>query len=352
MFRRDLLKTFGLAAAAAGGAFGVGRAVAQEPEAAKAPALGDHAEPWEPQDPNLPGRANVVRVPDDYVIPGRFAGRTVIVTGAARGLGEATARRLAREGANVVGVDILEETGAATIASIVEAGGAATFVAGDIADDATSAEMVRVAVETYGGLDGAVNNAGVVDALHPEEAIDYVNQRDRLLAPIHLAGDEYWRRVMEVNATGVFQSMRHEIRRMLEQGRGGSIVNVSSVAGILGFGATPPYVASKHAVQGLTKTAAIDYAPYGIRCNSVGMHVMRTPMLERSIETLAQRRATGHTDSGVGLYKSMSLLQFSDQNRLGATAAEQAAVILFLLSPEASNITGATWGADGGFTAF
>jgi NAD(P)-dependent dehydrogenase (short-subunit alcohol dehydrogenase family) len=276
----------------------------------------------------------------------------VIVTGSARGLGAVTARRLAREGANVVGVDILEKTGAETIAAIVKEGGSATFVAGDIADDATCAAMVRVAVETYGGLDAAINNAGVVDALFPEEKIDYVNQRARLMAPLHEAGDEYWHRVMAVNATGVFYSMRHELRQLMKQSRGGAIVNVASVAGIVGFGGTCSYVASKHAVQGLTKTAAIDYAPYGIRVNSVGMHVMRTPMLDRSIETLDQRRRTGFVDTGLGLYKSQSLLSFCDQQKAGSTAAEQAAIMLFLISPEASNITGATYGTDGGFTTF
>jgi len=352
MDRRDMMKTLGVAAAAATTAAAAGgRAEAQE---AGGPDLGfeGYATPWDPQDPAVPGRQNIQKIPEDYFLPGRFAGTMVIVTGAARGLGAVTARRLAREGANVVGVDILEETGAATIDAIVAEGGSATFVAGDIAENATSAEMVRVAVETYGSLDAAINNAGVVDALLPEEEIDYASQRHRLLAPVHEAGDEYWNRVMAVNATGVFYSMRHELRQFMAQARGGAIVNVSSVAGIIGFGSTCSYVASKHAVQGLTKTAAIDYAPYGIRVNSVGMHVMETPMLERSIETLGQRRQTDFVDTGLGLYKSQSLLQFCDQRKRGASAAEQAAVMLFLISPEASNITGATYGTDGGFTSF
>lgn len=350
MIRRDLLKSLGVAAAAAATTAAARAEARQDP----APDLGfdGYATPWDPQDPDVPGRQNVVKISEDHFLPGRFADKTVIVTGCARGLGAVAARRLAREGANVVGVDILEATGAATIDAIVAEGGHATFVAGDIADDATSAEMVRVAVETYGGLDAAINNAGVVDALLPEEPIDYVNQRDRLLAPLHEAGDDYWNRVMAVNASGVFYSMRHELRQLMAQGRGGAIVNVSSVAGIIGFGSTCAYVASKHAVQGLTKTAAIDYAPFGVRVNSVGMHVMMTPMLDRSIETLAQRRQTGFTDTGLGLYKSQSLLQFTDQRKRGSTAAEQAAIMLFLISPEASNITGATYGTDGGFTAF
>jgi NAD(P)-dependent dehydrogenase (short-subunit alcohol dehydrogenase family) len=294
----------------------------------------------------------MARVPDDYFIPGRFAGKTFIVTGSARGMGADAARRLAREGANVVGVDILDELGAQTVDSIRAEGLSATFVPGDISQDAVCAEMVRVAVNTYGGIDGAINNAGVMDALFPDEPIDYVNQKDRVMARIDEAGNDYWHRVMEVNVTGTFYSLRHELRQLMKQERGGSIVNVASVAGIRGFGGTPPYVASKHAVQGLTKNAAIDYAPFGIRVNSVGMATTLTPMFERAFEIINQRRATGFKDTGLGLYKSMSLLQFSDQKKNGSTSAEQVAIMLFLLSPEASNITGSTYNTDGGFTIF
>lgn len=291
-------------------------------------------------------------MPDDYFIPGRFAGKTIIVTGSARGMGEVAARRLAKEGANVVGVDILEGLGASVIDDIKAQGGNATFLGGDIAENAVCEEMVRLAVSAYGGLDGAINNAGVMDALFPDEPIDYVNQKDRVMARIDEAGDAYWDRVVRVNVYGMFYSLRHEIRQMIAQNRGGAIVNVASVAGIRGFGGTAPYVASKHAVQGLTKTAAIDCAAYGIRVNSVGMGTTLTPMFERAYEIIGQRRETGFADTGIGLYKSMSLLQFSDQQKRGSTAAEQVAIMLFLLSQEASNITGSTYNTDGGFTVF
>jgi NAD(P)-dependent dehydrogenase (short-subunit alcohol dehydrogenase family) len=212
--------------------------------------------------------------------------------------------------------------------------------------------MVRLAVSEYGGLDCALNNAGVMDALFPDEPIDYVNQTDRVMARIDQAGDEYFDRVVKVNVYGTFYSMRHEIRQMIAQNRGGAIVNVASVAGIRGFGGTVPYVTSKHAVQGMTKTAAIDCAPYGIRVNSTGMGTTETPMFERAFEIIGQRRETGFKDTGIGLYKSMSLLQFSDQKKRGSTAAEQVAIMLFLLSQEASNITGSTYNTDGGFTIF
>jgi NAD(P)-dependent dehydrogenase (short-subunit alcohol dehydrogenase family) len=344
-----MLRTLGAAAAATAAA-----STATDAQEAQAPSLafGSYATPWDPQDPAIPGRQNVVPIPDDYFMPGRFAGKTVIVTGSARGMGELAARRLAKEGANVVGVDILEALGASVIDEINAEGGSATFVGGDIADNAVCAEMVRVAVDTYGGLDGAINNAGVMDALFPDEPIDYVNQKDRVMARIDEAGDEYWDRVIKVNVYGTFYSMRHEIRQLLAQGRGGAIVNVASVAGIRGFGGTVPYVSSKHAVQGMTKTAAIDCAPFGIRVNSVGMGTTITPMFERAFEIIGQRRETGYADTGIGLYKSMSLLQFSDQQKRGSTAAEQVAIMLFLLSQEASNITGSTYNTDGGFTIF
>ena len=347
MDRRDMLKSLGLAAAATA-------AVTNAAEAQEAPSLGfgPYAAPWDPEDPAIPGRQNVVPVSEDYFLPGRFAGKTVIVTGSARGMGELAARRLAKEGANVVGVDILEALGASVVDDINAQGGSATFVGGDIADNAVCAEMVRVAVDTYGGLDGAINNAGVMDALFPDEPIDYVNQTDRVMARIDEAGDEYWDRVIKVNVYGTFYSLRHEIRQMIAQNRGGAIVNVASVAGIRGFGGTVPYVSSKHAVQGMTKTAAIDCAAYGIRVNSVGMGTTITPMFERAFEIIGQRRETGFADTGIGLYKSMSLLQFSDQAKRGSTAAEQVAIMLFLLSQEASNITGSTYNTDGGFTIF
>jgi NAD(P)-dependent dehydrogenase (short-subunit alcohol dehydrogenase family) len=352
MIRRDLLKTIGVAAA--GGATGLHltQAEAQELNDALHLALEHFAFPWDPPDPRVPGRMNIARVPEDYFMPTRFAGKNVIVTGSARGMGADAARRLAREGANVVGVDILEDLGAETVDSIRAEGLNVTFVPGDITDEAVCEEMVRVCVETYGSLDCAINNAGVMDALHPDEPIDYVNQRDRLMARIDQAGNDYWHRVMDVNVTGTFYCLRYELRQMMEQGTGGSIVNVASVAGIRGFGGTPPYVASKHAMQGLTKNAAIDYAPFGIRVNSVGMGTTLTPMFERAFEIIRQRAAAGYIDTGIGLAKIESLLQFSDQDGTGSTSAEQVAIMLFLLSPEASNITGATYNTDGGFTIY
>ena len=351
--RRDILKALGIAAAGGLAAAAAGAPAEAATGAASGPAaLGPYATPWNPADPNSPGRMNIVPVPDDFFTPGRFADKTIIVTGCARGMGRLASLRLAREGANVVGVDWLEEEGRAVIDAIAAEGGKAIFVPGDISETAVCDAMVKAATDNFGGLDGALNNAGVMDAIFPGDPIDYATQKDLTLNRIDQASDDYWDVVMRVNATGTFRSMRAELRQMMAQGRGGAIVNVASVAGLRGFGGTPSYVASKHAVNGLTKNAAIDYAPFGIRVNSVCMGTTITPMFERAFELLTQRAQTGFNDGGLGLLKINSLLQASHQRQQGSTAAEQVAVMLFLLSPESSNLTGANYATDGGFTTY
>jgi NAD(P)-dependent dehydrogenase (short-subunit alcohol dehydrogenase family) len=346
--RRNVIKGVGMVAAATAAAATGAEAAEPSPDLA----LGPYAEPWNPPDPVIPGRQNVVPVPEDYFMPGRFTGKTALVTGCARGMGRLAAIRLAREGANVVGVDWLEEEGRAVIEAIGKEGGKATFVAGDISETAVCDAMVKAAVDVYGGLDCALNNAGVMDAIFPGDPIDYEKQKDLVMARIGDASDAYWDVVMRVNATGTFRSMRAELRQFMKQERGGAIVNVASVAGLRGFGGTPSYVASKHAINGLTKNAAIDYAPFGIRVNSVCMATTITPMYERAFQLLRQRAESGFRDSGIGMLKIDSLLQWSNQQKRGSTAAEQVAVMLFLLSPESSNLTGANYATDGGFTTY
>jgi NAD(P)-dependent dehydrogenase (short-subunit alcohol dehydrogenase family) len=343
-----MLMGIGTAAAAAG--------VAATPASASneqtVPELGGYAEPWEPVDAAVPGRRNISKMPDDYFTPGRFAGKTVIVTGCARGMGRGAAFRLAREGANVVGVDWLDELGRETMREIAAEGHKTRFVAGDVGDDSTCARMVEVAVEAFGGVDAALNNAGVMDGVHSREPVDYAAQKDLVFAQLHEATEAYWDNVFRTNVKGVFLSMRHELRRMLAQGRGGSIVNVGSIAGLTGLAGNPAYVASKHAVNGMTRNAAIDYAPFGIRVNSVNMAATDTPMVARAGALVAAQNAASGPGPSMGRLKTTSILAYTDQNRRPATVAEQVSMMCYLLSAESGNMTGATYATDGGWTAF
>jgi len=349
MQRRDML--IGMGGAAVVGGISVKAAEAKSKEPA-GPEMGPYAEAWDPADPNTPMRRDIAPMPDDYYVPNRFAGKTVIITGCARGMGAGAAWRLAREGANIVGVDWLEEQGQATMDKIAAAGHNVRFLAGDVSDDATCKRMVEIAVKSFGGVDAALNNAGVMDGVYSGEPADYAAQKDLIFASIHEATEEYWDKVFRTNVKGVFLSMRHELRQMMAQGRGGSVLNVGSIAGLTGLAGNPAYVASKHAVNGITKNASIDYAPYGIRVNSVNMAATDTPMVERAGALVAaQARARG-PNPGMGRAKIKSILAYADQDSRPATVAEQVSMMCYLLSPESGNMTGATYATDGGWTAY
>jgi NAD(P)-dependent dehydrogenase (short-subunit alcohol dehydrogenase family) len=245
----------------------------------------------------------------------KFDGKVAIVTGGASGIGEASSRCFAAGGAKVVVADLNLEAAESLAASIREAGGQAAAVKVDVADPASVEAMVAFAKEKFGGLDIAVNNAGIGGENNP------TGQQSL----------EGWNKVIAVNLSSVFYCMRNEIPAMLERG-GGAIVNVASILGSVGFAGSPGYVAAKHGVVGLTKSAALEYATQGIRVNSVGPGFIETPLLA-AVEEMKTAIASLHA-----------------MKRLG-TAQEVANLICFLASDDASFITGSYHLADGGYTA-
>jgi NAD(P)-dependent dehydrogenase (short-subunit alcohol dehydrogenase family) len=193
-----------------------------------------------------------------------FDDKVALVTGAGGGIGRATAELFAAQGAKVLAVDLREELAAETVASIEGAGGTGLALAADVTDEAQVQAMVATAVDTWGRLDAAHNNAGMSGTP----------------SAFHEMSLEAWDQVVTLNLTSVFLCMKHELAHMAgESGTGGAIVNTSSGAGIIGFPSLPHYVASKHGVLGLTKTAAQEYVRQGVRVNAVCPGTTDTPMM-------------------------------------------------------------------------
>ena len=248
-----------------------------------------------------------------------LTGKVAIVTGASAGIGRAAARALAAEGAAVVLADLDVERGERAAAEIRDKGDAAVFVATDVADDAQVAALVEYTVREFGGLDLAFNNAGIEGTPGLAHECTMAN----------------WQRTLAVDLTGVWSCMRHEIPAMLARG-GGSIVNCASVAGLVGFPSIAAYVAAKHGVVGLTKTAALEYAQQGIRVNAVCPGVIDTEMVERF---------TGHDADA-----EAAMLATEPVGRLGQPQ-EIADAVAWLCSERASFVTGQAIAVDGGFVA-
>lgn len=296
-------------------------------------------------------RHDVNRLAEDYYIPHRFDGKTIIITGAARGMGKYAAVRAAKEGANVVIMDWLQKEGQHTADSINGFGGKALFVYGNIQKDEDCRRMVDETIQKYGNLDYAILNAGVMDGVFSGDPFNYEKQRKLMPAMITSATDEYWDNVFATNATGTFKSMRAVLNQLVNQGKGGAIVVVASIAGMTGLSGNPAYVASKHAVNGLVRNAAIDYAPYGIRINSVNMAQTYTPMVENAYKFVEAEKKAG-IGFGMGNVKTMSLMAYCDSRHRGSFPWEQAANMLYLISDEASAITGSIIATDGGWTDY
>lgn len=248
-----------------------------------------------------------------------LTGKVALVTGGSTGIGRASALTFAREGAKVVVADVVVDKAEETVQLIKEAGGDARFVKTDVTQAAEVEALVQQVVDTYGRLDCAHNNAGIEGAV--ATTAEYK--------------EEDWDRVIQVNLTGVWLCMKYEIPQMLKQG-GGAIVNTASGAGLVGAPGMPAYVASKHGVVGLTKTAALEYAKSGIRVNSMCPGVIETPMVERL------------TGGNPGMMEG-----FVANHPIGRAGRPQeiAESVVWLCSDAASFVTGHAMAVDGGITA-
>lgn len=242
--------------------------------------------------------------------------KVALVTGAGSGIGKATALLMAKEGAKVVVADINEEHGNEAVEEIKKAGGDAFFVKADSSKAGDNEALVAATVKQYGGLDIAVNNAGIG-------------------GPLGLTGEyplDGWQKVIDINLSGVFYGLRYQLPAMKE--KGGSIINVASILGMAGTRFSPAYVAAKHGVVGLTKAAALEYADKKIRVNSIGPGYIKTPLVMNALDEPTLNALVGLHPIG----------------RLGESE-EIAELILWLASPKSSFVTGAYYPVDGGYLA-
>lgn len=249
----------------------------------------------------------------------RLDDRVILVTGAGSGIGRASSQLLAQRGAKVLVTDVNEQGGNETVALIESAGGQASFLRADVSKEDDVKAMVAEAVRRFGGLHGALNNAAV---------------ESNTFAPVHEEPLEQWNRLVAVNQTGVFLCIKYQAAHMLKNG-GGSIVNIASVAGMTAIPNLASYVATKHAVVGLTRAASCDYAALGIRVNAIAPGAIETPMLRDAFE---DPEAKEH------------ILRMHPIGRIGQpwNIAEGVA---WLLSDASAFVTGVCLPIDGGYTS-
>jgi NAD(P)-dependent dehydrogenase (short-subunit alcohol dehydrogenase family) len=253
---------------------------------------------------------------------GILDGKAILITGAASGIGRASALEAHAEGAALVLSDVDAAQGEALAAEITAGGGSATFAACDVTDERQVESLVSRAREN-GGLDGALNCAGI-------------------LGTVGLTADtsfDDWRRILDVDLNGVFLCTKHEVRAMLGNG-GGSIVNMASAAGLIGWAGAPGYVAAKHGVVGLSKAAAVEYAAAGIRVNAMCPSYTETPMVSDLFDNLLG----GDPEAPKAALANHPIGRFAQPDEI-------AAACVWLLSDKASFVTGTAMSVDGGYTA-
>ena len=248
-----------------------------------------------------------------------FSGKVAVVTGGTSGIGKAATIALAQAGANVVVAGRRQAEGEETIRQIQASGGDSFFVATDVSKEADVQALIEKTMARYGRLDIAFNNAGV----------------DQETTPLPEQTEATYDRIMDINVKGVWLSLKHEIPAMLKNG-GGAIVNTSSGLGLVGAAGVPIYVASKHAVEGLTKSVALEYAKQGIRVNAVSPGLIQTEMLDRTVQTNTELIEYFKTTLPMG--------------RIG-TPEEVVNAVLWLCSDASSFVTGHSLTVDGGYIA-
>src|SRR5271163_1055286 len=252
---------------------------------------------------------------------GILEGKVALITGAGSGIGRATSKIFAREGAKLVLADVVEDGGKQTLAMLADTGHHdAIFIKADVSKTEDVEAAIAKAVATYGRLDCAFNNAGI----EGKNGLTHECERDN------------WDRVLAINLTGVWLCMKAELAQLMKQGKGGAIVNTSSGAGLAGVRGMPAYVAAKHGVAGLTRAAALEYGRNGIRINAVCPGPIRTPMMGRITH---ERPETEKRFAGAAPIKRLG-----EPEEIGEAVA-------WLCSDRASYVTGLPMPVDGGFMA-